>query len=895
MSVALFYFMGDYMQYDGSIRINTQIDTKNASSQMMGLVNQIQKASDKVNSLRAKMDALKDAQIPTQQYKEIESDIAKAEKELQKLIEKQAQMQREGKDSGAAWDRLNQRIQAAKDYISYANGEMQQLVDSGKAFTLGQGTQEYANLGQQLGYAENDLARLNRRYDELNAKQNRVPEQFKKMRASAKKAFDAVSSGAKKSDVSLSKGFKTILKYGFGIRSLYVLFNKIRSGITEGFKNLMGYSDSFANSVQSVKNSMKTLGNQIAAAFSPIVQMVIPWLNSFINALTKAIAQVSQFFAILGGKSTFTRAVQIQDKYNKALGGTAAAAKKAFGALAKFDDLDVMQKQDDAGGGGAAETLPKDMFEEVPVDKNALSWLDSIIARVKELKAIFAQGFWDGLGDWSYRWEDIKKSISSIKDNLIDIWTDPAVVSASKSWADSVAYMLGSLVGSLASIGLTIATNLLGGIEKYLEQNKGSIKEYLVSMFSIKAEINQMFLKLFRSIAYVFESFASEQGQQLTANIIGIFSSAFMGITEIASKLARDILNIFIQPFVDNKEEFRKALDGFLGVLSEVAGTIKDGIDQTFAKLNEVYDAHFKPFFDSVANGLSQLAGSFLSFWNESVQPILDSWAAKFDEVWQAHIQPMLNNFIELFGTVIDLLRNSWENDIMPFIQWIIDNVLPVILPIIDGVVEAVMDAVGFIADAISGVIDIFGGLLTFLSGVFTGDWKKAWDGVTKIMEGVKNTMKGIINAILGFTESMVNGFIKALNEIIEKLNSFASIKNPITGNIIWDPNISKLPEVSLPRLATGAVIRGGNPFMAVLGDQPAGKMNIEAPADLIKDMARQGIREELSNMNLGGIGGGTLQVILNVNGEDLARATLSNFLSEMNRQGYDVQVLGVT
>ena len=55
-------------QYDGSIRINTQINTRGASAQLMTLENRIVKTADKIASLRAKMDALKDAQIPTQEY-----------------------------------------------------------------------------------------------------------------------------------------------------------------------------------------------------------------------------------------------------------------------------------------------------------------------------------------------------------------------------------------------------------------------------------------------------------------------------------------------------------------------------------------------------------------------------------------------------------------------------------------------------------------------------------------------------------------------------------------------------------------------------------------------------------------------------------------------------------
>lgn len=96
----------------------------------------------------------------------------------------------------------------------------------------------------------------------------------------------------------------------------------------------------------------------------------------------------------------------------------------------------------------------------------------------------------------------------------------------------------------------------------------------------------------------------------------------------------------------------------------------------------------------------------------------------------------------------------------------------------------------------------------------------------------------------MGTFELIINGAIAMVNTIIRAINEIATIKNPLTGAVVWSPDISEIPDVSIPRLATGAVIRGGNPFMAVLDDQPAGRTNIEAPADLIREMARQGIRE---------------------------------------------------
>lgn len=91
-----------------------------------------------------------------------------------------------------------------------------------------------------------------------------------------------------------------------------------------------------------------------------------------------------------------------------------------------------------------------------------------------------------------------------------------------------------------------------------------------------------------------------------------------------------------------------------------------------------------------------------------------------------------------------------------------------------------------------------------------------------------------------------------------------------------------------IPHLASGSVIRGGDPFIALLGDQPRGQTNVEAPLSTIK----QAMREELSGMNYNS--GMSPTVVLNINGQEFARLTLDDILNEAGRQGYDVSVLGV-
>jgi hypothetical protein len=136
----------------------------------------------------------------------------------------------------------------------------------------------------------------------------------------------------------------------------------------------------------------------------------------------------------------------------------------------------------------------------------------------------------------------------------------------------------------------------------------------------------------------------------------------------------------------------------------------------------------------------------------------------------------------------------------------------------------------GMVCGVLNGLKDMFFGLIDFLTGVFTGNWKLAWQGICDILKGVVNGVIGIIN---GMIAAVVNG----INAVFRLLSFNLELPN---GSVIgWD--LPQFTPPQIPMLAQGAVIPPNAPFMAVLGDQKHGT-NIEAPADLI----RQIIREEL-------------------------------------------------
>jgi len=1002
-------------QYDGSIRINTEINTSNLSSQMMRVIESIRRLESQAERLRARLQELSTTQIPTQAYKDIESDIARANRELDKMIEKRAQMQNEGKDSGDSWERLNQRIQASRDYIEQAEIELQELVNTGRAFRLGSDTEEFQRVSEQLRHTEAELDINNRRLEEMQQRQSRIPNGFNDMRESAHRATQSIDSDISRvskrvnsllrilsSSFGLTLGIVGLVRLGkeavetasdvleiqnvvdvafgkmsykienfadsaiknFGLsrlsakkmgstfmsmgaaminsmedasdmavtltgraadmasyfntkisetetalQSIYTGetkslkrygvvmtevnlqeyayrqgINKKISAMTQQEKVMLRYNyvlektalaegdfvrtqDNWANQIRILKEQFKELLSILGSGLITVLNPVVKFLNTVLSMLIAIAKQIGAILSKLFGISIpVADSGKFAEDLSMAAGGAddlaegvEAAGKAAKGALAPFDRLNVLSKNEGsgkgsgAGAGGGFEMPDLEMDETQVEEVDAMSSaIDNLLDRLKplfdwfvKLKNLFVEGFFDGLGEsWKERIDEIAADARNIVKTLTEIFTDPGVVAAAKTMIEKIAYALGQVVGSLVSIGITIAQNIVGGIDMYLEQNKEFLKQKLISIFDITGDIALLIGEAFATIAYIFEAFGSESGQQLTANIIGIFNNTIMSLLELALKFGRDILDCIVTPISDNKDALRTALEGLLSVAAEVSGTVLDAINHTFDKLNEIYDKYFKPFFESIKTGLSELLAKFLEFWNGYMQPILDKWAEMFDTLMKEHIQPMIDNFLDLVGKIVEALTMMWENTIKPLIAWLIEVLAPTVADVWDIVVGIIDQAVTFITDVINGIIEIVEGVIDILLGIAQGDWQRVWDGFAEVIDGVSGVIKAIINNVIGIIEGMANAVVAAINAMIRAINTInftVPAWIPGVGGNSVGFNIPEVNKVSIPRLADGAVIRGGNPFMAVLGAQPKGQTNIEAPLATI----RQAVREE--------------------------------------------------
>ena len=617
----------------------------------------------------------------------------------------------------------------------------------------------------------------------------------------------ALSQGMTKAYSAMSQQEQAILRY-----------NYLLSVTADAQGDFARTSDGWANQVRILTERFNALKAAIGQGLIAVLTPVIRVLNQLLAKILTVTDAFSNFIAKITGKNTKTTtsvnemggaldsatdsAGSLSGATDKA-GKSAKKAEEAFHGLASFDEIHSLTKaaedsgSDGSGGGGGGGASGGALSESIvdaanEADATLNPVLEKIWNRMKELAELFKKGFKAGLGDVTL--EPLKQAIEGIKKSLKEIWTDPAVLQAANNFLNTWAYSLGQQAGAAASIGITIATNLLGGLNKYLDQNKERIKRHIVSMFDISSEIVKIQGDFAQAAANIFSVFGGENGQQVTANIIGIFANAAMGAAEIRAKLYRDITDIITRPFIDNQDKFKTALDGTLGVLSGFLGNIKQVVDDTFSKANEVYDQHLAPMFSSLAAGLSSITGKLLDAYNSYILPVLEGLQAKVKPLIDEHIQPAINKGLELIGKIADAIKDIWEQTLQPFIEWFIATVAPYIAAALNTVGSIFLKVAGVVADVIGNIFDALGGLIDFIAGVFTGDWQRAWEGIktffSAIWDAIKNivsavwsAIKAIISTALGVISSVISAVLNTIKTIFQTI--WEAIKTLI--NTVWN------------------------------------------------------------------------------------------------------------
>ena len=856
-------------EYDGEIRIKTLIENGEASSKLMQMESQFQKLARESDKFSKTLKDLASQKIPTEEYKAVQMQIEKDTASLDKLLARMDKfLETGGSSKSTTFKKMQYDVEELTNSIKYAKGELAAMESSGTAFIDPTTTEEYSKVSEKLLDVQSKQEVLNQKMRETVSNEKSI--------GSGAKNIEKVGKAAKKSSGLISDMAKRIKQtvVSFAIFGVVMQVSQtISKAFAEGIQNMAKYSSEFNGKMSEMASASATLKNSIGALTAPIISALTPAIVTLCTWLTNAINAMNRFIAAISGKSTWTKAKKQQVDYAASLDKTAGSAKKAAGALAAFDDLNVLQKNDSGSGSGGTGSGGSDLYEEVPTGKELSDKIQPFIDYLKKLKVSIKNGWdetWSNL-DVSLQFDNIKSSIESIKNSFLNIFSDSEVSASADNFAMTFSRSLGSISASVVSIGATIAENLLGGISIYLESNSENIKNYIIDMFDIASDISVLASQGADAFANVFSVFGDENGQQITANLIQIFSDAFMMVTENAAKFGKDIIDCIVTPFVENQDALKDALDGLLGVISDLTTTISDGVQHVTDKITELYDEHIHPFIENVKNGMSELIAKFLEFWNTYVQPILQNLALMFEDTYENHLKPVFDNIFEIMGIVIDILNDLWTNILQPIIAWIIENVLPVILPIIENLSQNIKDSVDFILDLINFLLAGVKLVFAAIHALLTKDTDKA-------LRQAEKSVKDFVNSVIQVFENMVNHVINGLNSLISGFNSIGFDLPDFLGGGSWHPSIPTISTVNLPRLANGGVTTGMT--LAEIGE--AGReavLPLENNTGWMDDLASK-LASKMPDYS------GAKTVVLAVDGKEFARINLPYLQDEEIRLG---------
>lgn len=397
--------------------------------------------------------------------------------------------------------------------------------------------------------------------------------------------------------------------------------------------------------------------------------------------------------------------------------------------------------------------------------------------------------------------------------------------------------------GIITAVALLSWTGLGGAIWKGMKNSilSGTLFKNLGTLLSggLLAETG-----IFSKISNVFAltaGGAGTLGESFTA-VFGASLGPILAVLGAVTALAVGLATVY-----SKNEEVRK---GF----SDSISSIKDGLQPTFEffantvipNLNSGWE-RMKDILSPFANFLNSM---FTSIWMDMINPalsfvgeqVLPKLTQAFENLWKKVLVPLGRLIGDVLTPVVeiisDVLNNLWKNIVVPLagalgnvlgkafdnlvdtFNYVIDGIEPVInvfqflwnnvlSPIVNylkntlkPVFETVFKTIGGI---ISGLGTTLGGVITFITGVFTENWKKAWNGVVDVF-------KGVFNGIISIIEGVLNLGITGINKFLKKFEGVADIVETVSGKNVSVPQIKK---ISIPRYEVGGFPKSADLFWA--------------------------------------------------------------------------------
>lgn len=377
-----------------------------------------------------------------------------------------------------------------------------------------------------------------------------------------------------------------------------------------------------------------------------------------------------------------------------------------------------------------------------------------------------------------------------------------------KLFADTLAKALGA--GGEGAVGAKAGTSLFGGLSSAWTSLGGLSGILTTDLATIMGA-----------------GTAAEIGTTLGVGILGSLGAALAGGLEadfLNHYVIGPIVGLFDEELGNAYKNFSWFGDGgffdalnledFKGAISEVKKDFDklvegispkwENVKDNFEKTNETIGSqltflkdNFKDTNEEIENQLTTLGENIISWWDTDIKGAFSLWGQDISYFWDENVAPWftLEKWKELGENIKTALNTKWTE----FTEW--------------------WKNTGFYNWWNEDVLPWFSKDKWTFSGIKEG-FESAWSAAIAGVKEIWNKFASWLNDKLTWTIDPVT----------------------IAGKTVFEG--AKINLGKIPMLANGAVFNGGNPYLAVVNDQPRGQTNIEAPLDTI----REALQIELQN-----------------------------------------------
>ena len=576
--------------------------------------------------------------------------------------------------------------------------------------------------------------------------------------------------------------------------TIFGAISQIKQAIKEGSDNLVQYSSEYNKSISGMVSSLLYLKNAWAVAFAPVVNVVGPYIESFIDMLAGALNAVGQFMAALTGKGFVVQAKKAWKDYGAGLdttkdkaNDTAKAIKDLQNYTLGIDELNVIQPADNSGNsgsgsgsGGSSSGSPSisDMFETIEVPNS----MNKLADKFKE--AIKNSDFTDigkMLGDKlssameSIPWKTVYRKADNFGKDLATFLNGLISPRLFYDLGTTIANSINTALHTLNSFAINFdwkgfGDSLAAGITGFFENWDAGLHAETFSHFG------EGFLE---AITGFIDGLAEDKtwekiGQKIVDFICGIdwkglawdFGGFFKALKKVLINFPEDFKTgiqkeLFKAIFGDkmSDEDMKKSMDTF-DKMNELSKKISENLFKTPSQMMGLSDGDIKAADDAAKESFEDI-GDWFKKRKEDIENAQSDIADWFAKKYQDARTGTENAFQDI-GTWYADRKTDTENAQSDIADWF---------------GRKYEDARTRVTDTFQNIGSWFGDKRTAIqnnmssiSTWFRDTFRKAYDGITGIFDKIGSYFRDIGNKIKSPIRNALNGVIGGVNWVLGKL-----------------------------------------------------------------------------------------------------------------------------